>query len=161
LPPSPSHGSSTSEGLLLFDHFTHRPNLCIRNLVLAALSSSQSRSVALYRSILASPAAPDERTFLALLRSVRGTWNTRRSGFGKQVHAHVVVSGLHSRVYLRNSLLKMYLDAGDVGTAEAMFLVPVCAGSRPGVLQRHAVRVRQGKALQLFRDMASRGLGVD
>ncbi|KAM0884415.1 hypothetical protein ACQ4PT_031011 [Festuca glaucescens] len=105
----------TREGLLLFEHFTPRPNLYIYNLVLAALSPSQSRSVALYKSILASPAAPDERTFLALLRSVECP------SVGKQVHAHVLVNGLQSRVYLRNSLIKMYLDAGDVGTAEALF----------------------------------------
>jgi hypothetical protein len=76
------------------------------------------------------------------------------------VHAHVVVSGLHSRVYLRNSLLKMYLDAGDVGTAEAMFWrAPVLDLVSCNVML--SFRVRQGKALQLFLDMASRGVGVD
>uniref|UniRef100_A0ACD5WA70 Uncharacterized protein n=5 Tax=Avena sativa TaxID=4498 RepID=A0ACD5WA70_AVESA len=148
----------TREGLLLFDHFTPRPNLYIHNLVLAALSSSQSRSVALYKSILASPASPDERTFLALLKSVEC------ASVGKQVHAHVLVHGLHSRVYLRNSLIKMYLDAGDVETAEAMFQ---CGGPVPDMascnimLSGHAKAGCSVKALRLFRDMASRGIGFD
>lgn len=147
----------TREALLLFEHFTTRPNLYCYNLVLSALSSSQSRSVALYKSMLASSASPDEKTFLSLLKSVGC------ASVGKQVHAHVLVNGLHSRVYLRNSLIKMYLDAGDAETAEAMFQsVPV-----PDVVSCNIMLsgyVKGGcvvKALQLFRDMASREIGVD
>jgi pentatricopeptide repeat protein len=147
----------TREGLLVFHHFTPRPNLYIYNLALAALSPSQSRSVALYKSILASPAAPDERTFLALLRSVECP------SVGKQVHAHVILNGLQSRVYLRNSLIKMYLDAGDVGTAEAMFrCAPVLDTVSCNImLSGYAKGGFSVKALQLFRGMASRGIGVD
>nr|CAB3493278.1 unnamed protein product [Digitaria exilis] len=114
----------TREAELLFRHFTPDPNLYIYNLMLSTAaardsscssSASPRRAVALYRSMLASSVHPDERTFLALLRSVE------RLSAGRQVHAHVVTSGLHSRPYLRNSLIKMYLDAGDVETAELMF----------------------------------------
>lgn len=109
----------TREAELLFQHFTPRPNLYIYNLMLSAAaardSSSSPQAAALYRSMLASSVLPDQQTFLALLRSVE------HLSAGRQVHAHVVVSGLHSRVYLRNSLIKMYIDAGDVETAELMF----------------------------------------
>ncbi|EAZ45095.1 hypothetical protein OsJ_29733 [Oryza sativa Japonica Group] len=63
---------------------------------------------------MASSIPPDEQTFLSMLKS-------ERRSVGKQVHVHVEVSGLHSSVYLRNSLIKMYLDAGDVEAEEAMF----------------------------------------
>ncbi|KAG2545971.1 pentatricopeptide repeat-containing protein At3g04750, mitochondrial-like [Panicum virgatum] len=154
------------EAELLFHHFTPRPNLYIYNLMLSAAaeardssssSSSQRRAAALYRSMLASSVHPDERTFLALLRSVE------RLPAGRQVHAHVVTSGLHSRVYLRNSLIKMYLDAGDVETAELMFC------STPGsdtascniMLSGYVNQGCTAKALRFFRETASRGIAVD
>ena len=107
--------------------------------------------------MLASSVHPDERTFLALLRSVE------RLPAGRQVHAHVVTSGLHSRVYLRNALIKMYLDAGDVETAELMFCsTPVSDTASCNIML--SGYVNQGctaKALRFFRDTASRGIAVD
>ncbi|KAL5219176.1 hypothetical protein ABZP36_019860 [Zizania latifolia] len=143
---------------VLFEHFTPRPNLYMYNLMLsAALSASPRRPAALYRSMLASSIFPDEQTFLSLLKSVG------RSSVGKQVHAHIVVNGLHSRVYLQNSLIKMYLDAGDVEAAEAMFL---CAPADDTVscnimLSGYVKGGCSEKALRLFRGMESRGIGVD
>ncbi|RLN42809.1 pentatricopeptide repeat-containing protein [Panicum miliaceum] len=150
------------EAELLFHHFTPSPNLYIYNLMLSAAardssSSSLSRAAALYRSMLASSVHPDERTFLALLRSVE------RLPAGRQVHAHVVTSGLRSRAYLRNSLIKMYLDAGDVETAELMFCsTPVSDTASCNIML--SGYVNQGytaKALRFFRDTASRGIAVD
>ncbi|EAY91821.1 hypothetical protein OsI_13463 [Oryza sativa Indica Group] len=151
----------------LFEHFTPRPNLYIYNLMLssaaaaaaAASSSPSRRPAALYMSMLASSIHPDEQTFLSLLKSV----DAERRSVGKQVHAHVVVTGLHSRVYLRNSLIKMYLDAGDVEAAEAMFR---CAPTADAVscnimLSGYVKGGCSGKALRFFRGMASRGIGVD
>ncbi|XP_015690302.1 pentatricopeptide repeat-containing protein At3g04750, mitochondrial [Oryza brachyantha] len=148
---------------LLFEHFTPRPNLYIYNLMLsaaaAASSSSPGRPAALYRSMLASSISPDEQTFLSLLKSVDG----ESRSVGKQVHAHVVVNGLHSRVYLRNSLIKMYLDAGNVEAAEAMFR---CAPTADTVccnimLSGYVKGGCSGKALRFFHGMASKGVGVD
>lgn len=107
--------------------------------------------------MLASSASPDEQTFLSLLKSVEC------ASVGKQVHAHVLVNGLHSRVYLRNSLIKMYLDASDVEAAEAMFR---CASMSDTVSCNIMLSgyVKEGcsrKALQLFRDMAFMEIGVD
>ncbi|OEL26804.1 Pentatricopeptide repeat-containing protein [Dichanthelium oligosanthes] len=156
----------TREAELLFQHFTPRPNLYIYNLMISAAAASDSsssspssprRAAALYRSMLAASVHPDERTFLALLRSVE------RLSEGRQVHAHVVVSGLHSRVYLRNSLIKMYLDAGDVETAELMFRsTPVWDTASCNIML--SGYVNEGcteKAMRFFRDMASRGIAVD
>ena len=59
----------------------------------------------------------------------------------------------------------MYLDAGDVETAEAMAFrcapVQLDAVSRNIMLSGYLRGGFSGKALQLFRDMASRGIGVD
>ncbi|CAN6297829.1 unnamed protein product [Urochloa humidicola] len=153
----------TREAELLFRHFTPRPNLYIYNLMLSAAGDSSSstssprRAAALYRSMLASSVHPDERTFLALLRSVE------RLSEGRQVHAHVVTSGLHSRAYLHNSLIKMYLDAGDVETAELMFRstpVPDTVSFNI-MLSGYVNEGCTAKALRFFRDTTSRGIGVD
>ncbi|KAF8660689.1 hypothetical protein HU200_057516 [Digitaria exilis] len=154
----------TREAELLFRHFTPDPNLYIYNLMLSAAaardsssSASPRRAVALYRSMLASSVHPDERTFLALLRSVE------RISAGRQVHAHVVTSGLYSRAYLRNSLIKMYLDAGDVETAELMFCSTLVSDtvSFNIMLSGYVNEGCTAKALQFFRDKASRGIAVD
>jgi pentatricopeptide repeat protein len=151
----------TREAKLLFHHFTPRPNLYIYNLMLSAAaardSSSPPQAAALYRSMLASSVLPDEQTFLALLRSVE------RLSAGRQVHAHVVVSGLHSRVYLRNSLIKMYIDAGDVETAELMFRSALVLDTVSCNIMLSGY-VNEGcslKALCFFREMAYRGIVVD
>ncbi|CAL4935879.1 unnamed protein product [Urochloa decumbens] len=156
----------TREADLLFRHFTPRPNLYIYNLMLSAsaaaaagdsTTSSPRRAVALYMSMLASSVHPDERTFLALLRSVE------RLSAGRQVHAHVVTSGFHSRAYLRNSLIKMYLDAGDVETAELMFRstpVPDTVSFNI-MLSGYVNEGCTAKALRFFCDAALRGIGVD
>ncbi|CAL4927263.1 unnamed protein product [Urochloa decumbens] len=150
----------TREADLLFRHFTPRPNLYIYNLMLsaaAAAGDSPRRAAALYRSMLASSVHPDERTFLALLRSVE------RLSAGRQAHARVVTSGFHSRAYLRNSLIKMYLDAGAVETAELMFRsTPVQdTVSFNIMLSGYVNEGCTSKALQFFREAASRGVAVD
>ncbi|KAG0547654.1 hypothetical protein BDA96_01G098800 [Sorghum bicolor] len=154
----------TREAELLFHHFTPRPNLYIYNLMLSASAASAARdsssppqAAAVYRSMLASSVLPDEQTFLALLRSVE------RLSAGRQVHAHVVVSGFHSRVYLRNSLIKMYIDAGDVETAELMFRSALVLDTVSCNIMLSGY-VNEGcslKALCFFRDMASRGIVAD
>jgi pentatricopeptide repeat protein len=99
----------------------------------------------------------DQQTFLALLRSVE------RLSAGRQVHAHVVVSGLHSRVYLRNSLIKMYIDAGDVETTEPMFRSALVLDtvSCNIMISRYVNEGCTLMALWFFRDMSSRGIVVD
>uniref|UniRef100_A0A0E0B4A7 Pentatricopeptide repeat-containing protein n=1 Tax=Oryza glumipatula TaxID=40148 RepID=A0A0E0B4A7_9ORYZ len=103
---------------------------------------------------MASSIPPDEQTFLSMLKS-------ERRSVGKQVHAHVEVSGLHSSVYLRNSLIKMYLDAGDVEAVEAMFRCTPTADtvSCNIMLSGYVKGGCGGKALRFFRGMASRGIG--
>ncbi|WVZ60507.1 hypothetical protein U9M48_010518 [Paspalum notatum var. saurae] len=152
----------TREAGILFEHFTPRPNLYIYNLMLSAAASDDScfsprRVAALYRSMLSSSVLPDEQTFLALLKSVE------RLSVGRQVHAQVVSSGLHSRGYLRNSLIKMYIDAGDVEMAELMFSSALALDTVSCNIMLSGY-VNQGcslKALQFFRDMASGGTVVD
>ncbi|BAH94611.1 Os09g0474400 [Oryza sativa Japonica Group] len=105
---------------------------------------------------MASSIPPDEQTFLSMLKS-------ERRSVGKQVHVHVEVSGLHSSVYLRNSLIKMYLDAGDVEAEEAMFRCTPTADtvSCNIMLSGYVKGGCGGKALRFFCGMVSRGIGVD
>lgn len=58
---------------------------------------------------------PNEQTFLSLLKS------SINVSVGKQVHVHVIVCGLRSCIYLQNSLVKVYLDGGDVASARQVF----------------------------------------
>uniref|UniRef100_A0A0E0QSQ2 Pentatricopeptide repeat-containing protein n=1 Tax=Oryza rufipogon TaxID=4529 RepID=A0A0E0QSQ2_ORYRU len=103
---------------------------------------------------MASSIPPDEQTFLSMLKS-------ERRSVGKQVHVHVEVSGLHSSVYLRNSLIKMYLDAGDVEAEEAMFRCTPTADtvSCNIMLSGYVKGGCGGKALRFFCGMVSRGIG--
>ncbi|EAZ09472.1 hypothetical protein OsI_31744 [Oryza sativa Indica Group] len=105
---------------------------------------------------MASSIPLDEQTFLSMLKS-------ERRSVGKQVHVHVEVSGLHSSVYLRNSLIKMYLDAGDVEAVEAMFRCTPTADtvSCNIMLSGYVKGGCGGKALRFFCGMASRGIGID
>lgn len=119
--------------------------------------ASTRRLAGLYRSMLSSSVLPDEQTFLALMKSVECL------SLGRQVHAHVVVRGLHERVYLRNSLIKMYIDAGDVEMAELMFSSTLALDTVSCNIMLSGY-VNEGcslKALQFFREMASRGIAVD
>uniref|UniRef100_A0A0D9VYU6 Pentacotripeptide-repeat region of PRORP domain-containing protein n=1 Tax=Leersia perrieri TaxID=77586 RepID=A0A0D9VYU6_9ORYZ len=147
---------------LLFRHFTPRPNLYIYNLMLSSSSSPPNRAAALYGSMLASSIPPNEQTFLSLLKSATAEMiPSSSSSFGKQVHAQIVVNGLDSRVYLRNSLIKMYLDAGDVEAAEGMFFrrcaqqtAAVDAASCNIMLSGYLRGGFGEKALRFFRGMA-------
>lgn len=65
--------------------------------------------------MLSSCIYPDEQTLLALLKTCKD------SSVGKNIHAHAVVFGFSSYIYLQNSLIKMYMGFGEMGLAQKVF----------------------------------------
>ncbi|KAK9146514.1 hypothetical protein Sjap_006417 [Stephania japonica] len=110
-----SHPENLDMAILLFNHFTPRPNLFIYNSLISALSFSSTQSFGLYCAMLRSYIYPDEHTFLSLLKAVSSL------SHGKQIHGHAVVMGLSSYSYLLNSLIKMYLGNEEIVFAHQVF----------------------------------------
>lgn len=108
--------------------------------------------------MLSSPVAINERTFLSLLKSA-----SKNAPFGRQIHAHVVVCGFSSRLYLRNTLMKIYLDAGDAASARHVFdhMPEQDLVSCNIMLSGLAKEGRCVEALELFRDMEASGIELD
>ncbi|KAJ8499436.1 hypothetical protein OPV22_009988 [Ensete ventricosum] len=61
-----SHPEHLNYALLFFRHFTPRPNLCIYNIMISALSFSPGQSFDLYKCMLSSDVDPNGKTFLSL-----------------------------------------------------------------------------------------------
>ncbi|XP_042396721.1 pentatricopeptide repeat-containing protein At5g56310-like [Zingiber officinale] len=150
--------SRLSLAFRLFTHFAPSPNLFIYNLMISAFSSFPRQSCDLYKSMLSSSVALDERTFLSLLKSA-----SKNALFGRQIHAHVVVCGFSSLVYLQNTLMKMYLDAGDAASARHVFdhMPEQDLVSCNIMLSGLAKEGRCVEALELLRYMEASGIELD
>ncbi|KAA8544917.1 hypothetical protein F0562_019688 [Nyssa sinensis] len=152
-----SHPENLDMAILLFNHYTPQPNLYIYNTMISALSFSSSRSFAVYNSMLKSCTYPDRHTLILLLQA------SKCLSEGKQIHCHAFVSGLLSYGYLQNSLIKMYLENGQLGLAHQMFWQM----SSPDVVSFNIMIVEYAKngyileALEFFREMVSSGLELD
>ncbi|XP_073011756.1 pentatricopeptide repeat-containing protein At3g04750, mitochondrial [Typha latifolia] len=152
-----SHPEYLNEALLLFKHFTPRPNLYIYNIMVSAVSFSPSQSVSFYRSMISSHIYPDEHTLLSLLKS------SNHTSVGKQIHVHVVINGFNSHVYLQNSLIKMYFETGDTILAQMMFdyMSKRDIVSYNIMLSGYARKGYSSEALKLFYDMEASGIEPD
>ncbi|MQL86067.1 hypothetical protein Taro_018585 [Colocasia esculenta] len=143
--------------VVLFSHFTPNPNLYIYNTMLRALSFSSNQSIAYYQSMLYSCIFPDEHSLLALLRFPRS------SSEGKQIHTHVIVTGLCSNLYLQNSLMKMYLENQEMKYAREIFQhvqrrdIASCNIMITGLARNG----HNFEALKLFHNMVVSGLEPD
>ncbi|XP_026665566.2 pentatricopeptide repeat-containing protein At3g04750, mitochondrial [Phoenix dactylifera] len=152
-----SHPWHLNEAVLLFKHFTPHPNLYIYNIMISALSFSSSQSLNLYKSMLSSCIFPDEHSLLSLLKS------SRNISERKQTHGHVIINGFSSHVYLQNSLMKMYLETGEVALAQQVFH---CMLNRDIVSLNIMIAgyARNGysmEALKLLHDMTVSGIEPD
>lgn len=142
---------------LLFNHYTPYPNLYIYNTMISALSFSKTRSFSLYNSMLHSGIYPDKNTLLYLVQASEFVSEV------KQVHGHAVVTGFFSHGYLKNSLIKLYLEKGSKGLAHKVF----CEMSIPDVVSFNIMIIGNAKegfcseAIKLFHEMASLGLKPD
>lgn len=112
-----SHPENIDIALLLFRHFTPSPNLFIYNNMISALSIS-IEAFCVYNCMLRSCVYPDKHTLIYLLRTSKNLVEV------KQVHCHAVVTGVFSsNGYLQNSILKSYLEKGELGLAHKVFLL--------------------------------------
>ena len=155
--------SSTSDpenldmAILLFTHFTPNPNLYIYNTMISALSFSFGQAFPVYNSILRSCIWPDKHTLLYLLKG------SNHISEAMQIHCHAVVLGLVSYGYLQNSLMKIYIENGQIRLAEKLFL---CKQS-PDVASFNIMIVGYAKkgctleAIKLFYKMMNSGLEPD
>ncbi|KAF8107700.1 hypothetical protein N665_0118s0064 [Sinapis alba] len=103
---------------LLFRNFTPNPNVFVYNtMISSAVSSSKKECFALYGSMIRHSVCPDRQTFLYLMKV------TNFLSEVKQIHCHITVSGVLSEGdnYLRNNLVKLYMELGDLGYGEKVF----------------------------------------
>ncbi|KAL9447701.1 hypothetical protein AB3S75_015222 [Citrus x aurantiifolia] len=155
--------SSTSDpanldmAILLFSHFTPNPNLYIYNTMISALSFSFGQAFPVYNSILRSCIWPDKHTLLYLLKA------SNHISEAMQIHCHAFVLGLVSYGYLQNSLMKIYIENGQIRLAEKLFL----RKQSPDVASFNIMIVGYAKkgctleAIRLFYKMMNSGLEPD
>ncbi|XP_030505659.2 pentatricopeptide repeat-containing protein At3g04750, mitochondrial isoform X1 [Cannabis sativa] len=152
-----SHPENLDTAILLFNHCTPHPNLYIYNTMISALSFSKVQSFSMYNSMLHLGIYPDKNTFLYLLKASPCVSEV------KQVHCHAIVLGFGSYGYLKNSLMKVYLEKGSKVLARKVF----CQMSTPDVVSFNIMIVGNAKegfpleAIKLFHEMVSLGLKPD
>ncbi|XP_057960380.1 pentatricopeptide repeat-containing protein At3g04750, mitochondrial isoform X2 [Malania oleifera] len=152
-----SHPDNLDMAILLFNHFTPRPNLYIYNTMISALSFSPSQSFILYNSMLQSSIHPDKHTLLSLLQASNCLSEV------KQIHCHAIITGLLSHAYLQNSLIKIYLENGQMEFALKVFGQKLTRDSVSFniMIVGYAKKGCSLEALDLFSKMVDFGLEPD
>ncbi|GAB4836003.1 hypothetical protein Ancab_000921 [Ancistrocladus abbreviatus] len=154
-----SHAENLDLGYLLLNYFTPNPNLYIYNTMISASSSSSfsNQSFALYNSMLRSSIYPDKHTLVYLLQACGCL------SIGKQIHSHAIVTGLCSYAYLLNSLIKMYMENGDMGCARNVFeqMPDPDTVSFNIMLVEYAKKGRSLESVGIFREMMRLGFEPD
>lgn len=82
---------------------------------------------------------------------------------GRQVHDHILGSGVHPNVYIANTLLKLYTHCGDVAAAQQLFdkFSNKTLVSWNVMISGCAHRGYTEEAFKLFRQMQQQGLTPD
>ncbi|XP_004304748.1 PREDICTED: pentatricopeptide repeat-containing protein At3g04750, mitochondrial-like [Fragaria vesca subsp. vesca] len=152
-----SYPDNLDIAVLLFNHYTPCPNLYIYNCMISALSFSKSQSFGLYKSMLYDDIYPDKNTLLYLLRASKNLSDV------KQIHCHAIVTGLLSQGYLQNSLIKMYMEKGQMELSHLVFhhLPTPDRVSFNIMIVGYARKEYFSEALQLFYKMMDLGLKPD
>ncbi|KAJ7973488.1 Pentatricopeptide repeat-containing protein [Quillaja saponaria] len=142
---------------VLFNQFTPYPNLYIYNTMISAVSFSTSQSFALYNSMLHTCIYPDKQTLLYLLHASK--WISE----AKQIHCHAIVTGLFPQSYLQNTLIKFYLDNGNLELALQVLQQMSAADSVSFniFIVGYAKKGYGAEALKLFHKMMDSGLKPD
>lgn len=152
-----SHPENLDMAILLFHSYTPHPNLFIYNTMISALSFSTTRSFGLYNSMLHSSIYPDKHTLLYLLQASQFIPEV------KQIHCHSIVTGLFSYGYLKNSLMKKYLEKGLMGLAHQVFheMSTLDAVSFNIMIVGYAKEGFCLEAIKMFHEMVHLGLKPD
>ncbi|KAJ4719665.1 Pentatricopeptide repeat-containing protein [Melia azedarach] len=154
---STSHPENLDMAILLFTYFTPNPNLYIYNTMISALSFSPAQASFVYNSMLRSCIWPDKHTLLQLLKA------NRYVSEAKMIHCHATVMGLGSYGYLQNSLIKMYMENGQVHLAHKMLLFNPSpdAASFNIMIVGFAKKGYSLEAIKLFHEMVGSGFEPD
>ncbi|GMH07809.1 hypothetical protein Nepgr_009649 [Nepenthes gracilis] len=149
-----SHPENLDLAFLLYNHFTPSINLFIYNVM---ISASSAQAFALYNRMLRSFIYPDKHTLLYLLQASDGLYG------GKQIHCHSIVMGMFSCGYLQNSLIKMYMENGQMGYARKVFeqMPEPDAVSFNVMIIEYSKRGCSSESIKVFREMMSSGLVPD
>ncbi|KAF6173423.1 hypothetical protein GIB67_027118 [Kingdonia uniflora] len=152
-----SHPENLDMAVLLYDHYTPKPNLYIYKTMISALSFSSTQSFIIYRSMLRSFVYPDKHTLLYILKA------SRFLSEGKQIHTHAIVTGLLIDGYLQNSLIKMYSEYGHMDHAlevfQNMYLRDTVSYNI--MIVGYARKGFSFEALELFHEMVGAGVAPD
>ncbi|RZS17613.1 hypothetical protein BHM03_00049778 [Ensete ventricosum] len=144
--------------LQLFDRIP-RPDLFMWNTVIrgAAHTSRPSDAISLFTRMERGGTRPDKLTFPFLLRSCT---KLSEPALGSQFHAKITKFGLESDSFVRNALIHMHANCGDLAVADSLF-----DGSARGdvvawsaLIAGYARRGELTIARQLFEDMPSKDL---
>ncbi|CAL9054710.1 unnamed protein product [Musa banksii] len=144
--------------LQLFDRIP-RPDLFMWNTVIrgAAHTSTPSDAISLFARMERAGTRPDKLTFPFLLRACT---KLSESALGSQFHAKITKFGLESDSFVRNALINMHANCGDLAVADSLF----DGSARRDVVAWSALiagYARRGEltiARQLFDDMPSKDL---
>ncbi|CAL9093277.1 pentatricopeptide repeat-containing protein At5g15300 [Musa acuminata AAA Group] len=144
--------------LQLFDRIP-RPDLFMWNTVIrgAAHTSTPSDAISLFARMERAGTRPDKLTFPFLLRACT---KLSESALGSQFHAKITKFGLESDSFVRNALINMHANCGDLAVADSLF----DGSARRDVVAWSALIAgcaRRGEltiARQLFDDMPSKDL---
>lgn len=152
-----AHPENLDIAVLLFTYFTPQPNLYIYNTMISALSFSTRQAFFVYNSMLSLHFWPDKHTLLYLLKASKYMIEV------KQIHCHAIIMGLLPYDYLKNSLIKTYMENGQTSLAHKTFL----SMPSPDVASFNIMIVGYAKkgcsleAIKLFHEMVGSGLEPD
>ncbi|CAN6441498.1 unnamed protein product [Victoria cruziana] len=146
----------------LFDEMPVRSTF-VWNLMIQAYSDNGDslNAVLLYRNMLVDGARADNFTLPCVLMScvcVDGGVS-----LGRQIHGQIFKLGLHSDVYVGNSLMNMYGDFKMFDEAQSVFgCLPLRSVACWTTLSRlHVAEGRPRLAIEMFRQMELQGVEID
>ncbi|XP_072977307.1 pentatricopeptide repeat-containing protein At5g15300 [Typha angustifolia] len=136
-----------------------QPDLFMWNTMIrgAAHTATPSNAISLYTNMEKSGTRPDNLTFPFLFRAC-----TKLSSpiTGAQFHAKIVKFGLCSDVFIRNALINLHANCGDLAVADALF--DQCARQDivawSAMIAGYARRGEMGIARKLFDESTSKDL---
>ncbi|KAI3513520.1 hypothetical protein L1887_20856 [Cichorium endivia] len=104
---------------LLFKEVSE-PNIYLYNAIIRAHTHSQLYlfTINIYKQMLTEPIFPDNFTYPFLIRSCGALPSLH---LAKQVHGHVLKSGVQSNIVIENSILDMYMKCDDITDGHKVF----------------------------------------
>ncbi|XP_010530865.1 PREDICTED: pentatricopeptide repeat-containing protein At5g13270, chloroplastic [Tarenaya hassleriana] len=153
---------SLEEAQRVFDEMPHRNAVsCIVTMMSAyAEHGLLDKSLCLFTRIMESRSKLSSSVYTTLLKSLT---NPSVLDIGKQVHAHVIRSGLSSNASIETGILNMYVKCGWLAGAKLVFdqMVVKKPVAWTGLMVGYTQAGRERYALELFLDSIREGIELD